>query len=98
MDGLTIGLIGFGVMLVLLVVRVPIGVAMLAVGVVGYVSIAGEVALFSYLKTETYWRFTAETLSVVPLFILMGQFAASARLRGRLWRRRRRWDRSPCPN
>ena len=43
-------------------------------------SIAGNVALFSYLKTETYWRFTAETLSVVPLFVLMGQFAAKAGL------------------
>ena len=80
MSGLEIGLTGFGVMLVLLALRIPIGVAMLTVGMVGYVTIAGENALFSYLKTETYWRFTAETLSVVPLFLLMGQFAAKAGL------------------
>lgn len=91
MDGLTIGMIGFGVMLVLLAMRVPIGIAMLTVGVVGYVSIAGEVALFSYLKTETYWRFTAETLSVVPLFILMGQFAAKAGLSSALFKAANAW-------
>ncbi len=80
MTGLEIGLTGFGIMLVLLALRIPIGVAMLTVGIVGYVTIAGENALFSYLKTETYWRFTTETLSVVPLFLLMGQFAAKAGL------------------
>tara|TARA_A100001037_G_scaffold295577_1_gene314867 strand:- start:1239 stop:2558 length:1320 start_codon:yes stop_codon:yes gene_type:complete len=80
MTGLEIGLTGFGVLLVLLALRIPIGVAMLAVGMVGYVTIAGEAALFSYLKTETYWRFTTESLSVVPLFLLMGQFAAKAGL------------------
>ena len=80
MSGLEIGLIGFGALLVLLGLRIPIGVAMLGVGLVGYVNIAGEVALFSYLKTETYWRFTNDSLSVVPLFLLMGQFAAKAGL------------------
>ena len=80
MSGLEIGLTGFGVLLLLLALRIPIGVAMLGVGLVGYVTIAGEVALFSYLKTETYWRFTSDSLSVVPLFLLMGQFAAKAGL------------------
>jgi tripartite ATP-independent transporter DctM subunit len=80
MSGLEIGLLGFAVLLVLLALRIPIGVAMLTVGIVGYVSIAGEKALLSYLKTETYWRFSTDTLSVVPLFLLMGQFAAKAGL------------------
>ncbi len=80
MTSLEIGIAGFGVLLLLLAVRIPIGVAMLTVGIIGYTSIAGEAALFSYLKTETYWRFTTESLSVVPLFLLMGQFAAKAGL------------------
>ncbi len=91
MDGLTIGLIGFGILLLLLAIRIPIAIAMLAVGMVGYVSIAGETALFSYLKTETYWRFTAETLSVVPLFVLMGQFAAKAGLSQALFMAANAW-------
>ena len=80
MSGLETGLFGFAVLFVLLALRIPIGVAMLTVGMVGYVSIAGEKALLSYLKTETYWRFSTDTLSVVPLFLLMGQFAAKAGL------------------
>ncbi|MCZ6844334.1 MAG: TRAP transporter large permease subunit, partial [Alphaproteobacteria bacterium] len=80
MSGLETGLLGFAVLFVLLALRIPIGVAMLTVGIVGYVSIAGDKALLSYLKTETYWRFSTETLSVVPLFLLMGQFAAKAGL------------------
>ena len=60
--------------------RVPIGVAMLAVGMTGYASIAGTTALLSFLKTETYWRFSGLSLTVIPLFILMGQFAAKAGL------------------
>ncbi len=91
MDGFTVGLIGFGVLLVLLAIRVPIGIAMLTVGGVGYIFIAGEVALFSYLKTEVYWQFTAETLSVVPLFILMGQFAAKAGLSTALFAAANAW-------
>ena len=42
MSGLEIGFTGFGVLLLLLALRIPIGVAMLGVGIVGYVTIAGE--------------------------------------------------------
>ncbi len=86
MSGLEIGGIGFVVLFLLLVVRIPIGVAMLAVGMVGYVTIAGMPALLSYLKTEMYWRYTTFDLSVVPLFVLMGQFAAKAGLSQALFR------------
>ena len=91
MEGAAIGLVGFGALLVLLALRIPIAIAMLTVGMAGYVAIAGETALFSYLKTETYWRFTAETLSVVPLFILMGQFAARAGLSKALFATANAW-------
>ena len=91
MDSLEIGIIGFVGLLVLLAVRIPIAVAMLGVGIVGYTAIAGETALLSYLKTETYWQFTADSLSVVPLFILMGQFAAKAGLSQALFAAANAW-------
>lgn len=91
MSGLEIGLTGFGVLLLLLALRIPIGIAMLSVGLIGYVTITGEAALFSYLKTETYWRFTTESLSVVPLFLLMGQFAAKAGLSQALFAAAHTW-------
>ncbi len=91
MSGLLIGVIGFGALLALLAVRIPIGISMLTVGAVGYVSIAGTTALLSYLKTETYWRFTNDDLSVVPLFLLMGQFAAKAGISQSLFRAANVW-------
>ena len=91
MSGLAIGGIGFAALLLLLAFRIPIGVAMLSVGVVGYVSIAGSSALLSYLKTETYWRFTNDDLSVVPLFLLMGQFAAKAGISQSLFHAANAW-------
>ena len=91
MSGLVIGGIGFAALLALLAIRIPIGVAMLTVGVVGYVSIAGSPALLSYLKTETYWRFTNDDLSVVPLFLLMGQFAAKAGISQSLFHAANAW-------
>ncbi|MGE3247894.1 MAG: TRAP transporter large permease [Beijerinckiaceae bacterium] len=91
MDSLQIGLTGFAVLLAMLAVRIPIGVAMLAVGIGGYYSIAGPVALMSFLKTQTYWVFTSDNLSVVPLFILMGQFASKAGLSQALFRAANVW-------
>ncbi len=91
MTGLEIGAIGFVAMLVLLAIRIPIGVAMLAVGMIGYVTIAGLPALLSYLKGEMYWRFTTFDLSVIPLFVLMGQFAAKAGLSQALFRAANVW-------
>ena len=91
MSGLAIGAIGFAALLALLAARIPIGIAMLSVGAVGYVSIAGTTALLSYLKTETYWRFTNDDLSVVPLFLLMGQFAAKAGISQSLFRAANVW-------
>ncbi len=86
MSDLAIGATGFGVLFVLIALRVPIGVAMLSVGMVGYVSIAGTVALLSFLKTEMYWRFSSFDLSVIPLFLMMGHFAARAGITKALFR------------
>ncbi len=91
MTGLEIGGIGFAALLVLLALRVPIGIAMLTVGMIGYVSITSVPTLLSYLKTEMYWRYTTFDLSVIPLFILMGQFAAKAGLSQALFRAANVW-------
>ncbi|MDE3261176.1 MAG: TRAP transporter large permease subunit, partial [Acidobacteriota bacterium] len=91
MSGLAIGGLGFAALLLLLAFRIPIGISMLTVGVAGYVSIAGTPALLSYLKTETYWRFTNDDLSVVPLFLLMGQFAAKAGISQSLFHAANAW-------
>ncbi len=68
-------MLGFGVMLALMGLRAPIGLAMLLVGAAGYAHLSGPTALFNYMKTNTYHQFANYTLSVIPLFILMGALA-----------------------
>ncbi|HRK39168.1 MAG TPA: TRAP transporter large permease [Burkholderiaceae bacterium] len=75
MTGIEWGALMFGVLLLLLAVRVHIGMAMLLTGSVGYVILAGVDPLLSYFKNAAYARFSIYDLSVVPLFLLMGQFA-----------------------
>jgi len=85
-SGVEFGLAMIGVMLVLIALRMPIGVAMLVVGMVGYVTLNSWPALIGYLKTAAYWRFITYDLSVVPLFLLMGQFATRAGMSQALFR------------
>ncbi|MDP3519371.1 MAG: TRAP transporter large permease [Hydrogenophaga sp.] len=75
MSSLTIALSIFGVMLVLMVVRVPIAVAMFAAGVWGYLYQVGLPPFLNNLNGLAYARFASYDLSVIPLFILMGNFA-----------------------
>jgi tripartite ATP-independent transporter DctM subunit len=66
----------FGVMLLLMAVRTPIAISMFVAGVVGYVTQAGWLPLASFLNTQAFARFASYELSVIPLFILMGNFAS----------------------
>jgi tripartite ATP-independent transporter DctM subunit len=65
-------------MLVLIALRVPIGAAMFVAGAAGYGAVVGPSALLNYLKGLAWARFSVYDLSVIPLFLLMGQFASAA--------------------
>ncbi|HET7528553.1 MAG TPA: TRAP transporter large permease [Burkholderiaceae bacterium] len=65
----------FAIMVALMALRAPIAVAMFAAGLVGYVTQAGWAPLANFLNTEAFARFASYDLSVIPLFILMGNFA-----------------------
>jgi C4-dicarboxylate transporter, DctM subunit len=75
MSPLALTLLIFGIMLVLMAVRVPIAIAMFTAGATGYVLQAGWLPLANFLNTQTFARFASYDLSVIPLFILMGNFA-----------------------
>ena len=75
MSPLALTLLIFAIMLVLMAVRVPIAIAMFTAGVTGYVLQAGWQPLASFLNTQAFARFASYDLSVIPLFILMGNFA-----------------------
>jgi tripartite ATP-independent transporter DctM subunit len=76
---------GLGLLLVLLVLRVPLGPAMLLVGMGGYIALSGVGPLLNYLKSGAYWAFASYDFSVIPMFLLMGQLAARSGLSSRLF-------------
>jgi tripartite ATP-independent transporter DctM subunit len=77
MSGMTIGLIMFAVLLVILALRVHIGIAMFIVGSAGFLVMNDyqSLPLLATLKNVAYARFSNYDLAVIPLFMLMGQFA-----------------------
>ena len=88
MSGIAVGSLIFALLMVLLVLRVPIGIAMFAMGAGGYVYLNGGDALplLNSLKNLAYARLSNYDLVVIPLFLLMGQFATHGGLSAALFR------------
>ncbi|HLV84822.1 MAG TPA: TRAP transporter large permease subunit, partial [Devosia sp.] len=76
MTPLILGLLAFPAVLLLIFLRVPIGLAMLGVGMLGSFLVTGNFnPVAAQFKNLTYGTYASYSLSVVPLFLLMGQFA-----------------------
>ena len=72
MDLITVGIIGFIIFIVLLVMRVPVAFSMALVGTVGLIYIHGIKTVFHYIPIQMYSHTSSFTLAALPLFILMG--------------------------
>lgn len=70
-------LAGFVILLmfVLMAIRTPIAISMFVAGSVGYVMQTGWLPYANFMNSMAFARFASYDLSVIPLFILMGQFA-----------------------
>ena len=77
MSNLELGFWSFPVLLVMVFLRAPIGLAMMLCGFGGwYMAMGGNpTPLLAKLKSETYTTFSSYSLTIIPLFLLMGQFA-----------------------
>jgi tripartite ATP-independent transporter DctM subunit len=76
MDPIWLAGASFPALLVLIFLRVPIGLSMLVLGLLGSWLVYGSAApLLNQMKTMAYSQFSSHSLSIVPLFLLMGQFA-----------------------
>lgn len=80
MDRTEIGLIGVGIALVLIFLRVPIGVAMGLTGIVGIAVLSSWGAAFGIAKSIPYTLIGDWNLSAVPMFLLMGYIASATGL------------------
>ena len=78
MTPLVIGALGIVALFVLILLQVPIGFAMIIVGVVGYALQAGWGPAVTILASEPSGLLASVDLATVPLFLLMGTFASAA--------------------
>jgi tripartite ATP-independent transporter DctM subunit len=79
------GVAGIAVLLVLLALRMPVGIAMMLVGTGGIALLANERAALSTLTNEAITITTKVELLVIPLFILMGNLATASGLSRNLY-------------
>jgi len=85
MDSLTIGYIGIGLLIVLLFSGLHIGVVMGFLGFGGLIYLLGWTGAIGILKTTPYSTFASYDFSIIPLFVLMGEFCFHGEISGDLY-------------
>lgn len=91
MDQDFVAVAGFVVLFVLMVLRVPVGVAMGIVGVGGFGILAATKPALNLLAQSPIRVATDYDLAVIPMFILMGCFATAAGMSRELFRAGEAW-------
>lgn len=86
MTNFDIGIIGIIVLFITLFSGMPIGIGMGLVGFVGVLYLTGFDSALGLLRTVPYRTFASYDLSIIPLFILMGQLCFYAGLSKDLYR------------
>ena len=84
-DPLLVGITAFLVLIFLLAITVPIGVAMMLCGVGGLAMIIGLIPSLSLFGTTVMQSVVTYDLSIIPLFILMGALASRSGLSQELY-------------
>ena len=92
MSNIEIGLWAFPVLLGMIFLRAPIGLAMLVCGLGGMWLMTGSPnMILSRLKTETFTTFSSYSLSIIPIFLLMGHLAGIGGLSRALFKAAEAW-------
>jgi len=91
MSPVTVGIIGIFFLFLLLALRMQIGFSMALVGFLGFTVLCSLEASFSIMGMVAFKTGTAYSLTVIPLFILMGQFANHSRMGMEIYETVYRW-------
>jgi len=91
MDKDIVAIVGFVVLFVLMLLRVPVGIAMGIVGVGGFAAVANVTSALGLLAGSPFSTVTDFNFSIIPMFILMGAFASAAGLSSDLFRAAQAW-------
>ncbi|HOM07011.1 MAG TPA: TRAP transporter large permease [Syntrophales bacterium] len=85
MTPIAAGIAGFVALIVLMLMRIPVGFVMALVGVVGFGLLVGWEASLGMAARDFFSLFGSYNLTVIPLFLFMGQVAHHAGISGRLF-------------
>lgn len=91
MSDLTVGLFGFGIMLALMIARMPIAVAMAIVGFGGIAWLSSLPVAVSAVRLGPFDRASSYSLGMIPLFLLMAFAAARGQMGQGLFRVANLW-------
>jgi len=91
MSAVTIGILGILFLFILLAMRMQIGFSMALVGFLGFAVLGSLKPSFIILGMEPFKIGAAYSLSVIPLFILMGQFANTSKMGFEIYQTVYRW-------
>ena len=91
MSPILIGILGLVILLCLLAIRLPVGFGMALVGLCGFIFLVSPGGGLTMAARATWDQFASYTFSVVPLFILMGQFSFFSGISRRLYKSAYNW-------
>ena len=85
MNEVIVGIVGLGVLLALFLTGIELAFAMIIVGFFGFAYVISFEAAFNMMAKDVFDTFESYNLTVVPLFVLMGQIAFNAGIARRLY-------------
>jgi len=91
MSNVQVGILGCFMLLALLAASMPVAFAMAIVGFVGFAVVRSPDAAMSMITLDLYNTFSSYSLTVIPLFVLMGQVAFHAGISRRLFNAAYHW-------
>ncbi len=91
MSELQMGLLGIACLFLLLASSMPVAFAMTLVGLVGFASVVTWPAALNVLATDYYDTFSSYGLTVIPLFVFMGQVSFHAGISRKLFAAAQSW-------
>lgn len=86
MTALEIGMAGCVLLLILLMSSMPVAFVMAVIGAVGFALVVNPHAALSMITADLYGTFSSYSLTVIPLFVFMGQIAFHGGVSRRLFR------------
>jgi len=81
----TIGIIGLVILVIFLFSKMPVGFVMALLGFVGFSYVVNVEAGLSLLAKDVFLTFSSYSLTVIPLFVFMGQIAFQSGISRRLY-------------